>query len=77
MVQIVPNGNVIGGSPVSIKSLGAYAFWTREELIGTTREEMQAMRMNRVTAARIAEINAAHAAALKRLNELPAEGRPS
>ena len=77
MVQIVPNGNVVAGPPFSIKSLGTYAFWTREHLIGTTPEEMQAMRFNRVTAARIAEINAAHAAALNRLNEMPVDGRPS
>jgi hypothetical protein len=77
MVQIVPNGNVVAGSPFSIKNLEAYAFWTREYLIGTTPEEMRAMRFNRVTASRIAEINAAHAAALNRLAELPVEGRPA
>jgi hypothetical protein len=73
-MALVPN---TPGAATRIKDLPPHAFWTREELIGTTPEEMQAMRFNSVTAARIAEINAAHAAALARLAEMPVEGRPS
>jgi hypothetical protein len=73
-MTLVPNTS---GAAALIKDLPPLAFWTREELIGTTAEEMDAVRRNAVTAARIAEINAAHNAALNRLAQMPAEGRPS
>lgn len=76
-MQIIPNGNAAPGVVLSIAALEPLSFWTRNELIGSSNEEMLAIMRNQVSAARIAEITAAHAAALNRLAGMPVEGRPS
>jgi hypothetical protein len=76
-MQIIPSGCASPGVMLLIAALAPYSFWTRNEMIGSSNEEMLAVMRNQVPAARIAEINAAHAAALNRLAGMPVEGRPS